>query len=162
MADESQAPLARLFGLCSAQFAQQLLQALWDAGFTDQRMVYNSVFPFVPPEGIRLTNLADRAGMTKQAMSELVNDLVEMGYLQRSPDPTDGRAKLIEFTDRGWAAVNTVLAAFEAAEAELEARLGKRRMAELRRTLLDLLDTPDEPSVASSNQYPDVSSEVAP
>ena len=139
MSDESEAPLARLLGLCSAKFSQQLLQALWDAGFTDQRMVYDRVFPFVPPEGIRLTDLADRAGMTKQAMSELVADLVAMGYLQRVPDPTDGRAKLIEFTDRGWAAVHTVLHSFEEAEAALIKRLGKRRMAELRRTLLDLL-----------------------
>ncbi len=139
MSDESQAPLARLLGLCSARFSQQLLQALWDAGFTDQRMVYDRVFPFVPPEGIRLTHLADRAGMTKQAMSELVADLVAMGYLHRVPDPTDGRAKLIEFTDRGWAAVYTVLRAFGETEAALTARLGERRMAELRRTLLELL-----------------------
>jgi DNA-binding MarR family transcriptional regulator len=140
MSDESQAPLARLLGLCSAKFSQLLLQALWDAGFTDQRMVYDRVFPFVPAEGIRLTALADRAGMTKQAMSELVGDLVSMGYLQRSPDPADGRAKLIEFTDRGWAAVHTVLDAFQDIEASLVSRLGERRIRELRRTLLDLLD----------------------
>jgi DNA-binding MarR family transcriptional regulator len=140
MGDESQAPLARLFGLCSAKFSEQLLQALWDAGFTDQRAVYDRVFPFVPPEGIRLTALADRAGMTKQAMSELVGDLVTMGYLQRSPDPADGRAKLITFTDRGWAAVNTVLASFRDVEASLVARLGERRMHELRRALLQILD----------------------
>lgn len=142
MADESQAPLARLLGLCSAKFSHQLLQSLWDAGFTDQRLVYDKVFPFIPPEGIRLTDLADRASMTKQAMSELVADLVVMGYLQRIPDPTDGRAKLIEFTDRGWAAVHTVLSAFREMEAALATRLGDRRMSELRRTLLDLLNEP--------------------
>ena len=140
MADESHAPLARLFGLCSAKFSQQLLQALWDAGFTDQRAVYDRVFPFVPPEGIRLTDLAERAGMTKQAMSELVGDLVEMGYLQRVPDPSDGRAKLIEFTDRGWAAVETVLASFKRVEADLTKSLGKKRMDDLRRTLIDVLE----------------------
>ncbi|MEO8107551.1 MAG: MarR family winged helix-turn-helix transcriptional regulator [Actinomycetes bacterium] len=140
MGDESQAPLPRLFGLCSAKFSEQLLHALWDAGFTDQRAVYDRVFPFVPPEGIRLTALADRAGMTKQAMSELVGDLVSMGYLQRSPDPADGRAKLIAFTDRGWAAVETVLASFRDVEASLLGRLGERRMRELRRTLMELLD----------------------
>jgi len=142
VADETNAPLARLLGLCSAQFSQQLLQSLWDAGFTDQRMVYNNVFPFIPPEGIRLTDLAERAGMTKQAMSELVGDLVEMAYLRRTPDPSDGRAKLIEFTDRGWAAVNTVLASFKETEAALMARLGEQRMAELQRTLIDLLNSP--------------------
>ena len=139
MADESQAPLARLLGLCSAKFSQQLLQALWDAGFTDQRKVYDKVFPFVPPEGIRLTDLAERAGMTKQAMSELVADLVALDYLERTPDPADGRAKLITFTDRGWAAVDTVLAAFRETEDALVTRLGKRRMVELRRTLMELL-----------------------
>lgn len=146
MADESGAPLARLFGLCSAKFSQQLLQALWDAGFTDQRMVYNQVFPFVPPDGIRLTDLAERAGMTKQAMSELVGDLITMGYLQRTPDPTDGRAKLIQFTDRGWASVRTVLQSFSQAEADLTQKLGERRMAELRRTLIEILD--DSPADA--------------
>ncbi len=140
MADESQAPLARLLGLCSAKFSQQLLQALWDAGFTDQRMVYDKVFPFVPPEGIRLTDLAERAGMTKQAMSELVADLVGLNYLEQTPDPSDGRAKLITFTDRGWSAVDTVLAAFRETEEALAVRLGERRMAELRRTLTLLLD----------------------
>jgi DNA-binding MarR family transcriptional regulator len=139
MADESQAPLARLLGLCSAKFSQQLLRTLWDAGFTDQRMVYDKVFPFVPPEGIRLTDLAERAGMTKQAMSELVADLVALDYLERTPDPADGRAKLITFTDRGWSAVDTVLAAFRETEDALVTRLGKRRMVELRRTLMELL-----------------------
>lgn len=140
MGDEAQAPLARLLGLSSAKFSRLLLQALWDAGFTDQRMVYDRVFPFVPPEGIRLTELADRSGMTKQAMSELVADLVALGYLRRLPDPADGRAKLIVFTDRGWAAVDTVLAAFSDIEASLTSRIGQRRMHELRRTLLELLD----------------------
>lgn len=138
--DEAEAPLARLLGLTSAKFSRLLLQALWDAGFTDQRMVYDRVFPFVPPEGIRLTDLADRSGMTKQAMSELVGDLVAMGYLRRSPDPADGRAKLIVFTDRGWAAVDTVLAAFGDIEDTLVSRMGERRMHELRQTLLELLD----------------------
>lgn len=139
MSDESEAPLARLLALASEKFANQLLQSLWDAGFTDQRMVYNRVFPFIPGEGIRLTDLAERAGVTKQAMSELVADLVTMGYLQRVPDPTDGRAKLIEFTERGWAAVHTVLESFKKEEAALVRRLGEARMIELRRTLLDLL-----------------------
>jgi DNA-binding MarR family transcriptional regulator len=77
--------------------------------------------------------------MTKQAMSELVADLERMGYLQRRRDPTDGRAKLIEFTDRGWASVRTALASFEAIEAELAATIGPGRMRQLRRTLLDLI-----------------------
>jgi DNA-binding MarR family transcriptional regulator len=137
--DESGAPLLRLMGIVTQQVTDDLLGRLRSAGFTDTRMTHNAVFPHVPPEGIRLVDLAARAGMTKQAMSELVADLERMGYLQRRPDPTDGRAKLIEFTDRGWASVRTALASFEAIEAELAATIGPGRMRQLRRTLLDLI-----------------------
>ncbi len=51
--------------------------------------------------GIRLTELADRAQLSLAATSELVNDLADMGYLTRRPDPADGRAKLIDLTKRG-------------------------------------------------------------
>ena len=113
----------------------QLGQRLAAAGFADQRFAHNAVFANVPPEGIRLTDLADRAGMTKQAMSELVNDLERLGYLRRRPDPTDGRARLIEFSDRGWAAVRSALKAFEDMEVELGARIGVTEIRQLRRTL---------------------------
>lgn len=51
--------------------------------------------------GVRLTELADRAQLSLAATSELVNDLVDLGYLVRRPDPADGRAKLIDLTERG-------------------------------------------------------------
>jgi DNA-binding MarR family transcriptional regulator len=73
--------------------------------------------------------------MTKQAMSELVHDLERLGYLRRRPDPTDGRARLIEFSDRGWAAVHVALNAFEDMEAELGTRIGVAEVRQLRRTL---------------------------
>jgi DNA-binding MarR family transcriptional regulator len=138
--DESSAPLPRLTALVTKQLSDELLRRLREAGFTDARAAHNSVFPHVPPEGIRLVDLADRAGMTKQAMSELVVDLEGLGYLRRRPDPADGRAKLIEFTDRGWSSVRTALAAFEAIEAELADAVGPGRMRQLRRTLLAVLD----------------------
>lgn len=53
-----------------------------------------------PPAGIRLTELAARANMTKQAMAELVAEIERRGYLQRTTDPADRRAKIIKFTDQ--------------------------------------------------------------
>jgi DNA-binding MarR family transcriptional regulator len=129
------APLLRLLGLASRELTARLGERLAAAGFADQRLAHNAVFANVPPEGIRLTDLADRAGMTKQAMSELVNDLERLGYLRRRPDPTDGRARLIEFSDRGWAAVHAALTAFEDMEAELGTRVGVAKVRQLRRTL---------------------------
>ena len=111
-------------------------------GFGDIRPAHSAVFGNVPAEGIRLSDLAARAGMTKQAMSELVADLEGLGYLGRRPDPSDGRSKLIEFSARGWESVHLALATFDALELELAERVGTRRITELRRTLERVLEEP--------------------
>ena len=136
MADAaSPPPLPRLLGLLMGTISERLMAHLAAAGFDDQRPAHNAVFANIPPEGIRLTELAERAGMSKQAMSELVSDLEARGYLERHPDPADGRAKLIQFSDRGWAAVAAALDAFTLIERELAEKVGSRRMQELRETL---------------------------
>lgn len=131
-------PLARLLGLALDNLSRQLQERIKEAGFTDQRMAHNAVFAHIPPEGITLADLSRRAGMTKQAMSELVADLELKGYLTRRPDERDKRTKIIELSGRGWAAVRAALAAFEAIEQDLERDLGPRRLKELRRTLEQL------------------------
>jgi DNA-binding MarR family transcriptional regulator len=66
----------------------------------DIRPAHTSVFPHIDLEGTRLTEIAARMGMSKQAVGQLVSELVAMGSLERVPDPTDGRAKLIRFARR--------------------------------------------------------------
>lgn len=139
---EQHAPLLRLLGLVTRQMATDLNGKLVEAGFSDHRDSWNNVMPHIPPEGIRLTELAARAGMTKQAMAELVAEIERRGYVQRSTDPADGRAKIIEFTDKGWAAVDTALSALGELEAEVAARLGGPTVGQLRGTLLKILDHP--------------------
>jgi DNA-binding MarR family transcriptional regulator len=129
--------------LFAASLSDELVRRLHARGFDDVRPAHNAVFAHLPPEGIRLTDLADRAGMTKQAMSELVvADLERLGYVERRPDAADGRAKLIELTTRGWASVDAALAAFDEMEAELAERIGPSRLATLRRTLAVLTGEP--------------------
>ena len=72
-----------------------------DAGYGDVREPHFQIFGNIRMGGIRLTELADRAQLSLAATSELVNDLADMGYLTRRPDPADGRAKLIDLTTRG-------------------------------------------------------------
>ena len=72
-----------------------------DAGYGDVREPHLQIFGNIRMGGIRLTELADRAQLSLAATSELVNDLAEIGYLTRRPDPADGRAKLIDLTTRG-------------------------------------------------------------
>lgn len=128
-------PLARLLGLAFDTMARELQERIKAAGFTDQRMAHNAVFAHIPPEGITLAELSRRAGITKQAMSELVLDLEAKGYLTRRPDAHDKRTKLIELSERGWAAMGAALAAFEEMERVLEQRLGASRLQSLRHTL---------------------------
>jgi|SRR6187200_2066513 len=120
-----------------------LHERLRAAGFDDQRPADDAAFAHIPPEGIRLTDLARRAGVSKQAMAELVDSLEARGYVERQPDPTDGRAKLVVFSERGWTAVATALDALDDIEQELSERLGTRSIATLRRTLTRVLDQPE-------------------
>lgn len=136
---EQDAPLARLLSLASRRLTDELHDRLAAAGFTDQRAAHDAVFANVPPEGIHLTDLAGRAGMTKQAMSELVVDLEHLGYVRRAADPADRRAKLIEFTDRGWSAVRAALEALRDIETDLAESVRPARLRQLRRTLLDVV-----------------------
>jgi DNA-binding MarR family transcriptional regulator len=134
--------LLRLLALSTQQLAGMLHERLRAAGFDDQRPADDAAFAHIPGEGIRLTDLARRAGVSKQAMAELVDSLEARGYVERQPDPTDGRAKLVVFGERGWAAVATALDALDDIEQELIERLGARPVAALRRTLTRVLDQP--------------------
>lgn len=99
------------------------------------RPAHSAVFFHMEHEGIRLSRLAEKAQMTPQAMGELVDDLEELGYLRRVPDPADRRAKLIVFTDRGDAALRAGYAAIDAVERRLAELLGADAAAGLHATL---------------------------
>jgi DNA-binding MarR family transcriptional regulator len=131
-------PLLLLLTLAERHVTEALQAHLVSAGFDDHRVVHHNVMAHVTFEGIRLTELAEKAGITKQAMSELVIDLERLGYLMRAADPHDRRAKLIGFTDKGRAAVREAMRAFE----HIESVLGERSLRSLRRNLLTILATP--------------------
>ena len=134
---DDRTPVLLLVVLAERHLAEALQARLVAAGFEDHRLVHHNVMAHVTHEGIRLTELADKAGITKQAMSELVTDLERLGYLQRRADPNDGRAKLIRFTDKGRAAVEAAMGAFE----DMDTALGARSLLALRRELLAVLET---------------------
>lgn len=136
------APVPRLLWLATQHLTGLLHERLRDAGFDDQRPSDDAAFAHIPPEGIRLTDLARRAGVTKQAMAEVVDSLETRRYVERRPDPTDGRAKLIVFSARGWAAVATAVDALDDIERQVSERLGEGRVDALRRTLELILDGP--------------------
>lgn len=109
------------------------------------RPAHASVFIHMDVDGIRLTRLAEKAGMAPQSMAELVDDLVGMGSLARVPDPTDRRAKLIVFTDSGLDALQAGLDVVAEVETDLEKTLGKTRSRVLRETLDEIVTTGGRP-----------------
>ena len=120
----------------------QIVDGVVGAGFP-HKPKHSAVFAQISPEGSRLTELARKANMTPQSMAELVDELVDLGYVVRRPDPSDGRAKLIVLTQRGRAAVAAGRQTIEGLEERVTDVLGERGHRELRRLLSRLLDASD-------------------
>ena|SRR5437764_1433275 len=119
--------------------ATELNRRLGEAGYSDIRQTHGCVFGNIAPEGTRLTDLADRAGMTKQAVGEVVTDLEGLGYAERVPDPSDGRAKIIRLTPRGREAQRFGYDTIAAIERDWAERYGAERVAALKSLLIDAL-----------------------
>jgi DNA-binding MarR family transcriptional regulator len=111
---------------------------LAEAGFDDLRPAHTAVFQHIAPDGSRLTDLAERAQITKQSMGYLVDYLEQRGYLERRPDPSDRRAALVCLTDRGWAQIHAAMAIIRTVEQEWTHALGTQRMRQLRELLTEL------------------------
>jgi DNA-binding MarR family transcriptional regulator len=118
---------------------RRVVAGLESAGFGDVRPAHFTVFQHMPPEGIRLTALADAALLTKQTMGYLVDDLESLGYVERVPDPTDRRAKLVRLTARGWEVDRTVREVIKQIEVDWASRLGEAEYQQLTRLLRALI-----------------------
>lgn len=134
-----------LLGEAYSALGHRIVAGVVAAGFP-QRPAHSGVFAHIDLEGgTRLTELARRANITPQAMGELVDDLERMGYVTRRPDPDDRRAKRIALTRRGVACVQAGLKTIAQIDRELDALLGERKAAELRRMLDRIVSTLGEP-----------------
>jgi DNA-binding MarR family transcriptional regulator len=132
-------PLIGLLTAITRWIEHRHLDQLARAGFPEIRRAHTPVVVNLTAGGMRLTDLARAAGISKQAMAELVDDLEAQGYLERHPDPADGRAKLLVMTDRAWAAHAATLQIFADIEAELAAAVGSAALEQVRSTLDDIL-----------------------
>ena len=115
-----------------------LHQRFAERGHPEIRPPHGNVMQFLDDGGTRVSVLAERAQMTKQSMAELVAHLERLGYVERVPDPSDRRAKLVRATRRGkqlYAIAREVVAEIEA---EWTRRLGKAKMRRLRELLEEL------------------------
>jgi DNA-binding MarR family transcriptional regulator len=107
------------------------------------RPAHLQVFGSIKARGTRLTELASATNLSLSAMAELVDDLQQLGYVERKPDPSDGRAKLVCLTQQGWRAMRQGRTIIQAIERDWAARLGDNRFETLCLQLEDLLDKLD-------------------
>ncbi len=117
------------------------------------RPAHLQVFGAIKADGSRLTDLARATDLSPSSAAELVDDLEALGYLERRPDPEDGRAKLVSLTDQGWQAVRSGRALIAEIERDWGAKIGKRRFEQLLADLQELLDAL-EPEVRANYKGP--------
>jgi DNA-binding MarR family transcriptional regulator len=127
----------------SRAMEQRVFRALAEAGFDDFTLAQARVVQRIGPDGTRLTELAEAAQVTKQTAGALVDQLERSGYVRRTPDPTDARARLVRIAERGAAAKPIADAAVAEVEAEWRAHLGERRWRQLREALTRLREITD-------------------
>jgi DNA-binding MarR family transcriptional regulator len=102
------------------------------------RPAHGNVMQFLDDDGTTVSGLAQRAQITKQSMAELVEHLERLGYVERVPDPSDRRAKLVRATPRGRQLYAIAREVVVEIEAEWTRRLGKAKMRQLRELLEEL------------------------
>lgn len=124
--------LLLLLELTYRKLEAAMLDRLRAAGFSDIRAAHSQVFGAIPADGARVGEMAGQAGITQQSMSELVDSLEGLGYLERRPDARDRRAKIVAFTERGWEVIRVALAAVDELETEWSERIGMKRAKALR------------------------------
>ena len=135
--------LGALLRLARQEVVSHIERALADAGMADVTQAQWAVTQQLgtAPQGLRLTEMAAYAGLSKPSMSALVAGLEAGGYVERVPDATDRRAQLVRFTPRGWQCGEVALEAMLELERQWAARIGEADVAELRRVLRQVVAT---------------------
>jgi DNA-binding MarR family transcriptional regulator len=140
---ENNQPLPRMIGaLLRIPFQQtvaRVYQRLTEAGYTDLRPSHFALLQQLRPEGMRVTELASLAQITKQSMGALVDYVEERGYIERVADPGDRRAWLVRLTPRGREVEKVAREAIAELETEWAQYLGNERFAALYSALRDLV-----------------------
>jgi DNA-binding MarR family transcriptional regulator len=121
---------------------RRIIHDLNAAGFQELSLPHMALFRFPGPDGVRPGVLAERAGMSKQAMNRLLGSLEEFGYLVRSDAPDENRARIVHLTKRGHAAYAKALEVLREIEREWRTELGSRDFAQLKELLFRVWESP--------------------
>ena len=123
---------------------ERAVRQLQRTGATRLRLAHTALLPHISEAGIRQTALADRLGVTKQAIGPLVDDLAREGLVERIDDPSDRRAKLVRWTHAGRQALRHGLGVLADLERVLAREVGRARLTALADTLEALIAAVDQ------------------
>jgi DNA-binding MarR family transcriptional regulator len=115
---------------------ERTLRELGERGLTGIRMSHTAVTAHIDLDGTRVSELANRLGVTAQGAGKLVREMEALGFVERRPDPLDGRARLVCLTERGFAAMFEALDVLEGVERELRSALGDKRVEALHQSAI--------------------------
>jgi DNA-binding MarR family transcriptional regulator len=133
--------LGILLALAYQEFVTRLHEDLGGRGFDDLARSDGYVFRALDAEPLTTSALADRLGVSKQGAGQLVDDMTRRGYVQSRPDPSDGRARLLELTGRGRKALMAARDFHRRFEQRLARRHGRDHVDDLRAMLTALAPT---------------------
>jgi DNA-binding MarR family transcriptional regulator len=117
----------------------RIFEALADAGLADLNLAHLGLFQYPPIDGQRPSDVAKRLRMSKQALNHVLGQLERLGYLERRADEPTSRQTTLRYTERGWQVLDITIAAMQRLELDWQDQIGKRRFAEFKSTLKDLL-----------------------
>ncbi len=132
--------LGRLLLKTYRVFSSRAVEKLRQRGYEGLALAQMTLLMNIGVEGIRLTTLAKRIGVTRQAVGNLVDNLENRGYINRRADFTDKRAVIVALTDEGWRLIGDVVEVKMEIEAEYSEILGEGQMEMLRSGLTRLLE----------------------
>lgn len=130
--------IGALLRLPAQAIHRRIIAELARAGFSDLRLPHMAVLQYPGPDGRRPSELAERAGMSKQAMNQLLQSLERLGYIARRDAKAGRRARIVHFTARGraaWAKIHGILAEVES---DWRATLGDRDFNRLKALLCEV------------------------
>lgn len=136
--DPAQRSIGGLMRLPALAILRRYVTGLNRAGFVGLRLPHMAVLLYPGPDGRRPSELAESAGMSKQAMNQLLQSLERLGYLRRDDAEKGGRARIVHFTAHGHAAWAKMLEIATEIEDEWRAELGDERLDQLRSILYDV------------------------
>ncbi|MCA0455276.1 MAG: MarR family winged helix-turn-helix transcriptional regulator [Chloroflexi bacterium] len=132
--------IGRLLNLAMRDFQTRCAEKLHARGYTQLSATHLTILSYIEPAGSRIVTLAERAGMTKQSMGDLIRELEAQGYVERSPDPSDKRAVIIKMAQENGNFMSDAFAIMAEIQAEYAAALGGNGLDDLRGLLKRLLN----------------------